>query len=215
MDSPGAPLLYGITDSGFMAGETLCAKVEAALKGGCGWLQYRDKTTDKVRRKQEAQALLALCRRYGARLLINDDVELAATIGADGVHLGQTDVALERARSQLGPNAIIGITCHDSLALAQHAQRGGATYVAFGRFFSSGTKPDAPVAPLMVLARAKRQLHVPLVAIGGINPDNAAQLIAAGASTLAVCASLFDCVDPEVQARRFATAARDARPNES
>jgi thiamine-phosphate pyrophosphorylase len=187
-----------------MPGERLLRGVEAALVGGCQWVQYRDKSTDQERRLREAGELLALCRRYRARLLINDDPELARLTGADGVHLGQEDCSPEEARALLGNDAIIGVTCHDSLQLAQQAVAAGANYVAFGRFFPSSTKPDAPPAPLLLLSQARRVLgNIPVVAIGGITPDNAPRVLAAGATTLAVSHSLFSAVDIRATAQRF------------
>jgi thiamine-phosphate pyrophosphorylase len=198
-----APRLYGITDNLLMPGQVLFDKAEAALAGGCHWLQYRDKTTDSIRREREARQLLDLCNTYGAKLIINDDVALAGAIGAHGVHVGQDDVDAATARAQLGDDAIVGVTCHARLNLALDAQRAGASYVAFGRFFTSNTKPGAQAATLDVLTQAKHALTVPIVAIGGITLHNAAQVIAAGADTLAVCGSLFDCPTPAVRARAF------------
>lgn len=198
-----APRLYGITDSQLMPGRVLLEKVEAALQGGCGWLQYRDKSCDWERRDREARQLLELCQQYDAKLIINDDIELAANVGAHGVHLGQEDESAAKARARLGADAIIGVTCHADLALARAAQEAGVDYVAFGRFFVSSTKPGASAAPLDVLTEAKKAFKLPVVAIGGINLDNAAQVIASGADTLAVCGGLFAQADPTSQAQAF------------
>ena len=127
--------------------------------------------------------------------MINDDLEFCAEIGAQGVHLGQRDGDCRSARAQLGPDAIIGITCHDSLTLAQTAASDGADYVAFGSFFPSVTKPEATPAALDTLSKACKQLNIPLVAIGGINADNGGSLIEAGANMLAVVHSLFGELD--------------------
>ncbi|MGA2655694.1 MAG: thiamine phosphate synthase, partial [Gammaproteobacteria bacterium] len=140
-------------------------------------------------------ALRILCNKYDALLLINDDIELAKICNADGVHLGQSDVALVKAREYLGENAIIGITCHDSLELAQKAVNEGADYISFGCFFPSKTKPQAKPAPLSVLTKAREQFKLPIVAIGGITQQNAQLLIQAGADLLAVSAGLFDSPD--------------------
>ncbi len=197
-------MLYAITDNGLLPGPRLPEAVAAALRGGCRWLQYRDKSGDADKRRREAAALLNLCRRQGARLIINDDVELAAAIGADGVHLGQEDGDPAAARTRLGADAIIGVTCHDSLALARQAAADGASYLAFGRFFPSSTKPQARPAPLSLLREAKSELgNLPLVAIGGITLDNAPQLIAAGADILAVCHDLFAAADIAARSRAF------------
>ena len=184
------PMLYAITDPQLMPGYELFIKVEAALKGGCQLVQYRNKNNsdDHV---TAARALKQLCHQYHAQLIVNDDIELAHAIAADGVHLGQEDESLQRARQRLGPKAIIGITCHHSLELAQNAEATGASYVAFGRFFNSNTKPDAQQAPLTILQQARQKISIPIVAIGGICLDNSQQIIQAGANSIAVCHGLF------------------------
>ena len=194
--------LYAITDDK-LSGCALSAAVEAVLVGGCRILQYRSKQTDRSQLLVEANALLILCRQYGAKLLINDNVQLAAEIGAHGVHLGQDDTPIVQARTLLGDSAIIGITCHDSLTLALEAQQAGADYIAFGRFFSSSTKPSAPPADLSVLCAAKTRLTVPVVAIGGITLDNAPSVIAAGADMLAVVGDLFGAADITARAQAY------------
>ncbi|MEN5094270.1 thiamine phosphate synthase [Pseudomonas protegens] len=181
--------LYAITDSQLLAGKFL-KYVEAALEGGVTLLQYRDKSDDQARRLREAETLLTLCERYKTRLIINDDAELAARIGA-GVHLGQTDGPLTPARALLGRQAIIGSTCHDQLPLAEQAAKEGASYVAFGRFFNSTTKPGAPTASLELLDQARASLHLPICVIGGITLENAAPLVSHGADLLAVVHGLF------------------------
>lgn len=181
--------LYAITDSQLLAGKML-AYVEAALDGGLTLLQYRDKSSDDARRLREAEALRDLCARYNTRLIINDDAELAARLGV-GVHLGQTDGPLTPARALLGFKAIIGSTCHSQIDLAEQAAKEGASYVAFGRFFNSSTKPGAPTATLDVLDQARSQLKLPICVIGGITLANAAPLVAHGADLLAVVHGLF------------------------
>ena len=181
--------LYAITDSQLLAGRFL-SHVEAALEGGVCLLQYRDKSDDAARRLREAQALQQLCERYGTQLVINDDAELARHLGV-GVHLGQTDGPLTPARALLGSAAIIGSTCHASLDLAAQAAREGASYVAFGRFFTSSTKPGAPAADVRLLAQARAQVNLPIAAIGGVTLDNAAALVHHGADLLAVIHGLF------------------------
>lgn len=194
--------LYAITDDTLLQGRLLPA-VEAALVGGCRVVQYRSKQADNARQRAEALALQKYCRQYGARLIINDNLALAHSIHADGVHLGQQDTALATARTLLGPDAIIGITCHNSLALAQAAQENGADYVAFGRFFPSNTKQSATPADLAVLTQAKRHLHIPVVAIGGITLDNARTVLNAGADMVAVVGDLFSAHDIAARARAF------------
>ncbi|UUA72318.1 thiamine phosphate synthase [Cellvibrio sp. QJXJ] len=196
--------LYAITDSQLLPGDQLFTAVAAALKGGCKLVQYRDKTSDKVRRSFEARNLLALCNQYQAQLLINDDVELAKEVGAHGVHLGQGDTNPVAARIILGNRAIIGVTCHDSLTLAQQAIKDSANYIAFGRFFPSSTKPNARPAPISLIGEARQQFSaIPIVVIGGITLENGKQLLDAGADMLAVCHSLFAADDITAQAKKF------------
>lgn len=193
--------LYVITDTRLLDGRLLAA-VSAALAGGAVLVQYRDKSGDSARRLTEAGALLALCQRHGVPLLINDDVELALATGADGVHLGREDSSLLAARRHLGPDAIIGATCHGSLAFAEQAAREGASYLAFGAMHASSTKPDAKLAALDTLAAA-RCFGLPVVAIGGIRADNAAPIITAGADCVAVVSDLWTAPDIAVRARTF------------
>ncbi|HSX86217.1 MAG TPA: thiamine phosphate synthase [Cellvibrio sp.] len=196
--------LYAITDSLLMPGKALFVGVTAALEGGCRLIQYRDKSGNKAQRLADAEKLLNICQGYDAQLIINDDVQLAKTIGAQGVHLGQDDGNPSIAREYLGANAIIGVTCHASLPLAQRAIKQGASYVAFGRFFPSNTKPDAPPAPLSLLTEARDLCKpTPIVAIGGITLENGVQVLEAGANILAVSHSLFAAADIKRQAQTF------------
>ncbi|MDD2112778.1 thiamine phosphate synthase [Pseudomonas asiatica] len=192
--------LYAITDSQLLAGRFL-SHVEAALEGGVCLLQYRDKSDDAARRLREAEGLMQLCERYGTQLIINDDAELAARLGV-GVHLGQTDGPLTPARALLGRQAIIGSTCHASLELAAEAASEGASYVAFGRFFNSVTKPGAPAANIELLEQARAQVKLPIAVIGGITLDNAAPLVAHGADLLAVIHGLFGADSAQEVTRR-------------
>ncbi|MCY1429813.1 Thiamine-phosphate synthase [compost metagenome] len=197
--------LYAITDSQLLAGGKLLPYVEAALKGGARLLQYRDKSGDEARRLREAEALGELCTRYGAQMIINDDAELAARLGV-GLHLGQGDGSLSAARALLGRQAIIGGTCHASLDLADAALKEGASYIAFGRFYNSQTKPGAPAATLDLLEQASQRFHSPIVAIGGVTLENAPELIARGASMVAVIHALFgadSAAEVERRARAF------------
>lgn len=197
--------LYAITDSKLLAEGRLLPYAEAALKGGARLLQYRDKAEGEARRLREADALRELCERHGAELIINDDAELAARLNV-GVHLGQEDGSLSVARALLGRKAIIGATCHARLELAEQAAREGASYVAFGRFFDSNTKPGAPAASLELLGQARQRIALPIVAIGGVTLDNAPELIAHGASMVAVVHALFaadSAAEVERRARAF------------
>ncbi|HET6632119.1 MAG TPA: thiamine phosphate synthase [Rhodanobacteraceae bacterium] len=192
--------LYAITDG---PRPDLLAACEQALAGGARVLQYRDKTRDAARRLSEARDLAELCARRGAPLIINDDVALAAAAGASGVHLGEHDVDVASARALLGPGAIIGVSCYDDLDRARALAAAGADYLAFGAFFPSPTKPTARHATPDLLRRG-RALGRPLVAIGGITPDNGAGLIAAGADCLAVISAVFAAPDVRVAAQQFA-----------
>jgi len=178
--------------------------VSAVLRGGARLVQYRDKSDDADRRQREARALKSLCEQHDALLIINDDVTLAANVGAHGVHLGQGDMPLAQARASLGQAAIIGITCHNRLDLALTAQAEGANYVAFGAAQPSPTKPDTVRAPLMLFAQAREVLSIPICAIGGLDADNAAAVIEAGADMVAIVSGVFAQPDPEAQARRLA-----------
>jgi thiamine-phosphate pyrophosphorylase len=186
--------VYAITPETADTGRLL-AQVEAALVGGVAAVQYRDKSGDVARRHEQASELVALCRRFGVPLIVNDDLRLADLADADGVHLGRDDGGLNEARIILGRGKLIGASCYQSLELAQVAQAAGADYVAFGSFYASPTKPAADRADAALLRAATRVIRVPIVAIGGITPDNAPQLIDAGADSLAVLSALFDAPD--------------------
>jgi thiamine-phosphate pyrophosphorylase len=192
--------LYAISDG---PRADLLVACEAALHGGAVMLQYRDKTADVQRRHDEAAALVALCRRNGVPLIVNDDLELAVAVGAAGVHLGEHDRDIAAARTRLGASAIIGASCYDSLERARRLSAAGANYLAFGSFFPSPSKPHARQAAPDLLTRAM-PLGKPLVAIGGITPDNAQDLIDAGADFVAAISGVFATVDPRVAAARYA-----------
>lgn len=210
--------LYVITDSTLRAQRQLplVDMVEAAIAGGARVVQYRDKQANRAQQEREADALSALCRARGVCFLVNDNVALALAVDADGVHLGQGDADLLHAREQLGPGRIIGITCHDQLSLAIAAEATGADYVAFGRFFPSRTKPDAPPATIAVLQQARHALHIPIAAIGGITPGNAGALLEAGADMLAVIHGVFGADDiasaADEYTRLFTLQSAHARP---
>lgn len=179
----------------------LAACVEPLL-AQAAWLQYRNKSAGATLRREQALALLPLCRRRGVPLIVNDDAALAAAIGADGVHLGEDDGDIAAARALLGPDAILGASCYDSLERARDAAAAGADYVAFGAFFPSRTKAAARRARPDLL-RDSAALGLPRVAIGGITPDNAPALIAAGADLVAVVAGVFEAADPNAAARAY------------
>ena len=196
--------LYAITPD---AGDSraLIERVRAAMQASAprGWaaLQYRNKHAGAAQRETEARELAALCREHGVPLIVNDDVDLALAVGADGVHLGRGDGDLAAARARMG-NRLLGASCYDSLEDARRAIAAGADYVAFGSVFPSPTKPDAVRAPLNLFGRA-RELGVPLAAIGGITLENAAEVIRAGADCIAVISALFEAPDIGQRARAF------------
>lgn len=197
--------LYAITDSTLLADGRLLPYAEAALKGGARLLQYRDKSDNAARRLREAEAMRDLCHRHGAQLIINNDAELAARLDV-GLHLGQEDGSLSAARALLGRRAIIGATCHARLDLAEQAIDEGASYVAFGRFFDSNTKPGAPAATPEMLEQARQRFSQPITVIGGVTLKNAPDLIARGASLVAVVHALFaadSASEVERRARAF------------
>jgi thiamine-phosphate pyrophosphorylase len=182
-------------------GPPLVDLVASAIQGGARVVQYRDKGPGWSRR--QAAALLTLCRAAGIPLIVNDDIELAAAVGADGVHLGRDDADPRRAREVLGPEALIGVSCYDRLDLALAAERAGAGYVAFGSFFPSPTKPHAVRPGPDLLTEARRALGVPLVAIGGITPQNAGALITAGADMVALISGIFSAPDVTAAAQAY------------
>jgi thiamine-phosphate pyrophosphorylase len=192
--------LYAITQTENKSGDTLINEVEAAIRGGAVIVQYRDKNpTDAI---YLARELVKICHQHKVPLIINDNVELAVRVGADGVHIGKEDGAITQARRRLGNDAIIGVSCYNFVEQALDAQGQGATYVAFGRFFPSSSKPLAAPAQIETLRQAKLLLTIPIVAIGGILPENGALLLAAGADLLAVIGGLFES-QPEQSARAY------------
>ncbi len=192
--------LYAIT-----RGSDPTRAVAAAIDGGARVIQYRDKTRDASRRLAEATALARLCEQRNVPLLINDDIDLAHAVGATGVHLGRDDHTPGQARQRLGESAIIGASCYNRIDLAEQAVAAGVDYIAFGRFFPSRSKPDAVPATLDLLREARRRFRVPIVAIGGITPENGAELITAGADCLAVIDAVFGQPDIRAAAQRFQT----------
>ncbi|HZE11399.1 MAG TPA: thiamine phosphate synthase [Burkholderiales bacterium] len=183
----------------------LVRKVRMALAGGARTVQYRNKSADAALRREQAAALLAVCRAARVPLIINDDLDLAAALEADGLHLGRDDLPVAAARKRLSKGTLVGASCYDRLDLAVSARSAGADYVAFGSAFSSTTKPGATRAPLSLYRDAKARLDCPVVAIGGITSENARAVIEAGADAIAVISALFDARDIERSAREFAS----------
>ena len=179
--------------------DALLRKAEAALEAGVAMLQYRNKSISKDKRLLQAKELALLTRGYGVPLIVNDDIDIALAVAANGVHIGKDDGELAPARARLA-GKILGVSCYDSLDGARTAVRAGADYVAFGSVFPSRTKPGAKRAPLSLF---RHDLGVPLCAIGGITLENAPALIAAGASLLAVITDLFDAPDIGARASQY------------
>jgi len=195
--------LYAITPDEHDTAKLL-RKVKLALQGGARAVQYRNKLADAPARLKQASVLLQLTREFAVPLIINDDAELAGRVDADGVHLGGEDGSVAAARTLLGAEKIIGVSCYNRLDLAHEAVKQGADYVAFGAVFASTVKPDAPVATLDLLRQARREINLPLVAIGGITLANSPSVLHAGADALAVISALFDADDICLAARYFA-----------
>jgi thiamine-phosphate pyrophosphorylase len=193
--------LYAITPDAADT-ESLCRRAEQALSGGVVALQYRNKLLAKDKRLAQAHRLAALAQGYGVPFIVNDDIEIALAVGANGAHLGKDDAALRAARERLA-GKILGASCYDRIERARAAVAGGVDYVAFGSVFPSPTKPAAVRAPLSLFGEAK-SLGVPLAAIGGVTLENAPQLLDAGADLLAVISDLFDAADVAVRARQYA-----------
>lgn len=194
--------IYAVTPE-HRSGADLTAAVASAVEYGVRAVQYRDKSADLERRRRDAEALLEVCRVRNVPLIINDDVDLVLAAGADGVHLGRDDEALAAARSRLGDDAIIGVSCYDEPDRALAAARNGADYVAFGSFFPSVTKPGAVRATTELVATSRPYIEVPIVAIGGITVENARPLLDSGVDLLAVVSSIFGAADIGPATRRL------------
>lgn len=201
--------LYAITNGD--TGATLQTNVNKVLMENITVLQYRDKTNNTQQRYHDASMLKQLCVTHNTRFIINDDVQLAQRVNADGVHLGKDDKSIDKARQLLGKNAIIGVSCYNNLTLAIKAEQAGANYVAFGSFFNSPTKPHASQADLALLKQAKKTLSIPICCIGGITLDNAHLLIEAGADMVAVISAIFSQPNSQQTAHQFATLFEQSR----
>ena len=197
--------LYAITPDRAMPLRALIFEVEEALRGGARLVQYRRKGLAPEQALPEVKALVASCERHDALLFVNDDVMLADAAGAHGVHLGRDDGDYCALAGDKSRRLLLGVSCYNSLALARAAAAAGVDYVAFGSVYATSTKPDAVHCPHAVLSAARAELTLPIVAIGGITPDNAAHVIEAGADFVAAIGGVFK------QASTFENAARYAR----
>ena len=195
-------LLYAVTDRSWLHGQALVYAVEEVLAGGATMLQLREKHLEHRDFLAQAQELLPLCRKYHVPLIINDDVQVALESGADGVHVGQSDMAVQAARSILGPDKIIGASAHNaSEALA--AVAAGADYLGCGAVFGSTTKADAGLLSLNTLREIRAAVRVPIVAIGGINRQNIARLAGSGVDGVALISALFAAPDKRAAAQQM------------
>ena len=194
--------LYAVTDRSWLGNETLYEQVEKALKGGATMVQLREKELDEAAFRKEAEELLKLCRNYHVPFIVNDNVELAKSIGADGVHIGQSDMELTRAREMLGQDAIIGVTAK-TVEQAKAAETGGADYLGSGAVFGSSTKLDAKPMDHALLQEICESVHIPVVAIGGITGENVIKLTGRGMAGVAVVSGIFACPDIEAGTRKL------------
>ncbi|MGJ8669595.1 MAG: thiamine phosphate synthase [Oceanococcus sp.] len=200
--------LYLLADESALAFEQWPCILPSCLDAGVSLVQYRGKQLSKQQQQDHAGYLLGLCRERNIPLLINDDLALCLSLGADGVHLGHSDGSLEAARNTLGSELILGCSCYNELARAQAAYSASVDYVSFGRFFPSATKPSASPADLSVLTRAAQHLDTAVCAIGGITPDNALRAVEAGADLICVAGGVFNNKDPAAACAKLATIAR-------
>ncbi len=199
---PGIGGLYAITPD-VIDTSNLVMLTQQAITGGVQLIQYRNKTADRILKLEQATLLVRLCQKLHIPLIINDDIDLAVEVGADGVHLGMEDMTVTEARRRLGLGKIIGASCYNQLRYAIEAEQHGADYVAFGAFFVSITKLDTVAASINLLCQAKQHLHIPIVAIGGITSDNVAELIHRGADAVAVSNSLYSAVNVQSEAKKI------------
>lgn len=195
-------LLYAVTDRSWLKGQTLCEQVEQALKGGVTFLQLREKELDEQEFLEEAQAIQWLCKKYHIPFIINDNVALASRIGADGVHVGQSDMAAGEARKKLGPDRIIGVSAR-TVDEALEAQRQGADYLGVGAVFHTGSKADAVEVDHQVLREICSAVDIPVIAIGGITRENVGQLKHTGVCGIAAISAIFAQKNIEAAAREL------------
>lgn len=203
MRNPKINGLYAITPE-LENTNNLLDKARQVLEGGAQLLQYRNKSASRVLLKEQAGLLLQLCREFGVPLIINDYLDLAIEIDADGLHVGQQDASLFNVRNQLGRNKIVGASCYNNLDLALQAEKEGADYVAFGAFFPSLTKPNTVLVTVDFIGEAKKKITVPIVGIGGIRLTNAKTVIQSGCVALAVCNDLFQSENIKIKAAQYA-----------
>ena len=202
MSLPRISGIYAITPD-LIDTTNLVMLTQQALIGGAQLIQYRNKIADNTLKLEQAILLSNLCHEFNTPLIINDDLDLAIKVGADGVHLGIEDITVVEARRRLGPGKIIGASCYNKLRYAIEAERHGADYVAFGAFYISSTKPGTVSAPISLLRKAKQCLQIPVVAIGGIDSENILELIYKGADAVAVSRSIFNSINIQLETKKL------------
>jgi thiamine-phosphate pyrophosphorylase len=202
--------LYVILDRGAAGGRELASLLDAVLAGGCRLVQLREKSLPSVELYPIARALRSRCREAGCLFIVNDRVDLALAVEADGVHVGQDDLPAREARRLLRPGMLLGVSTHDELQ-ACRARDDGADYVAVGSMFPTGSKPGFQLVGPELLRRVRPEIAVPLVAIGGITVDNVAEVVRAGADAVAVISAVCAAPDPAGAARTFIERIRGAR----
>jgi thiamine-phosphate pyrophosphorylase len=196
--------LYVITDQRLIKRDSFVETVEMAIRGGARIVQLREKETPDDEIINLGKAILNVTKRYNVPLIINDSPELAKEIGADGVHLGGDDTSVEKARSILGSNSIVGVSCYNQIERGLNAVKSGADYVAFGTPYNTPTKPDREPTSIEILNQAVELINIPIFAIGGITKNNAKPILDTGVEGIAVITSVFGSSDPETAARELA-----------
>jgi thiamine-phosphate pyrophosphorylase len=197
--------LYAITNENFSEKKKWLSDIENAIHGGVKIIQYRSKTNDEEFEIQRAVPLKRLCEKHNCTLIINDNALLAKKINADGLHIGKNDISIKEAKKILGENSIIGVSCYNDIGRARSAEKNYASYVAFGSFFQSMTKPAAASADIKILKRAKSELSIPICAIGGINRENAKDVINTGVDMIALMSGIFLVSDINHEARHISS----------
>ena len=195
-------LLYAVTDRAWLNGETLYSQVEKALKGGATFVQLREKELDEAAFLEEAREIKALCRRYQVPFVINDNVDVALAMDADGVHVGQSDMEAGDVRAKLGPDKLIGVSAQ-TVEQALWAQERGADYLGVGAVFPTGSKADAVEVPHEVVKAICEAVQIPVIAIGGITKENVKELSGKGLCGIAVISAIFAQPDIEAAAREL------------
>ena len=194
--------LYAVTDRSWLCGRSLAQVVEESLKGGVTFLQIREKDLEEQSFEEEAIQLKKLAKDYKVPFVVNDNVNLAKKIDADGVHIGQSDAELKEARRMLGPDKIIGVSAHN-VQEAIEAEKGGADYLGVGAVFTTSTKKDADAVPFEVLQEICSKVSIPVVAIGGINRDNVCELKGSGIDGIAVVSAIYAAENIELASKEL------------